>query len=134
MYAFKLPQSFLKKQNSAFRLKQKPFAPSERNIQQAVISYLSGLGYYVVRMNVAPQYRTYINNQGVKSFYCIRGIPAGFPDLMALKNGKTTFIEVKSIKGRLSPDQIRMHKELEEKGFKVYVIHSIDEAINIFNK
>lgn len=45
----------------------------------------------------------------------------GIPDLMALKNGDTIFIEVKQPKGVLSEIQKYRIKELREKGFLVYI-------------
>ena len=45
----------------------------------------------------------------------------GIPDLMALKNGETIFIEVKQPKGVLSEIQKHRIKELREKGFLVYI-------------
>jgi Holliday junction resolvase len=45
----------------------------------------------------------------------------GIPDLMALKNGDTIFIEVKQPKGVLSEIQKHRIKELREKGFLVYI-------------
>lgn len=45
----------------------------------------------------------------------------GIPDLMALKNGDTIFIEVKQPNGVLSEIQKYRIKELREKGFLVYI-------------
>jgi Holliday junction resolvase len=45
----------------------------------------------------------------------------GIPDLMALKNGETIFIEVKQPKGVLSEIQKYRIKELRENGFLVYI-------------
>ena len=45
----------------------------------------------------------------------------GIPDLMALKNGETIFVEVKQPKGVLSEIQKYRIKELREKGFLVYI-------------
>lgn len=45
----------------------------------------------------------------------------GIPDLMALKDSETIFIEVKQPKGILSEIQKYRIKELREKGFHVYI-------------
>lgn len=45
----------------------------------------------------------------------------GIPDLMALKNGETIFVEVKQPTGTLSEIQKYRIKELREKGFLVYI-------------
>ena len=47
----------------------------------------------------------------------------GIPDLLLLKDGIASFIEVKTEVGRLSELQKHRIKQLTEKGFKVEVIH-----------
>lgn len=42
----------------------------------------------------------------------------GIPDLMALKDGKTLFIEVKQEKGIVSPLQLERKRQLELQGFE----------------
>lgn len=54
----------------------------------------------------------------------------GIPDLMALKNGETIFIEVKTTKGVLSPLQIERKKELENQGFKVFIWTDYERNFN----
>jgi len=52
----------------------------------------------------------------------------GIPDLMALRNGETLFVEVKQPKGVLKPLQELRVQELKEQGFRVEVW--IDYEIN----
>ncbi len=47
----------------------------------------------------------------------------GIPDLLLLKDGIASFIEVKTETGRLSELQKYRIKQLEEKGFKVEVVN-----------
>lgn len=47
----------------------------------------------------------------------------GICDLLLLKDGIASFIEVKTETGRLSELQKYRIKQLEEKGFKVEVLH-----------
>lgn len=54
----------------------------------------------------------------------------GIPDLMALKGGKTIFIEVKQKNGTLSPLQIERKLELEEQGFKVFIWTDYEQNFN----
>lgn len=54
----------------------------------------------------------------------------GIPDLMALKNGETIFIEVKTTKGVLSPLQIERKRELENQGFKVFIWTNYEQNFN----
>ena len=45
----------------------------------------------------------------------------GIPDLMALRNGETLFVEVKQPKGKLAPIQELRMQELKDQGFRVEV-------------
>ena len=45
----------------------------------------------------------------------------GIPDLMALKDGRTVFIEVKTDKGVTSEIQKFRHEQLKKQGFTVFV-------------
>ena len=45
----------------------------------------------------------------------------GIPDLMALRNGETLFVEVKQPKGVLKPLQELRIQELKDQGFRVEV-------------
>ena len=60
------------------------------------------------------------------------GVVAGFPDIMILGDSVTGprcwFVEVKAPKGTASIYQRQFHESLRELGFKVAVIHNIDEA------
>jgi len=52
----------------------------------------------------------------------------GIPDLMALRNGETLFVEVKQPKGKLAPLQELRIQELRDQGFRAEVW--IDYEIN----
>ena len=45
----------------------------------------------------------------------------GIPDILALKDGKAMFVEVKQLKGVLSPIQDHVIKTLRENGFEVNI-------------
>lgn len=51
----------------------------------------------------------------------IKVSPNGWPDTQAHKDGKTIFIEMKTVNGTLKPHQKFIHKQLREQGFEVYV-------------
>ena len=46
----------------------------------------------------------------------------GFPDIMAIKEGKVSFIEVKGPKHKVHKHQREIQKRLKESGFQVSVI------------
>ena len=51
----------------------------------------------------------------------------GIPDLIALKEGVTVFVEVKADKGVVSELQKYRHEELRSKGFKVFAWTKFEE-------
>lgn len=75
------------------------------------------------------------NNVG--RFYTANGYPiaVGVPGMADLTlfadGGKTIFVEVKTSTGRLSDQQKRFKKAVEELGFEYLVIRSKEEAVNL---
>lgn len=58
----------------------------------------------------------------------------GVPDrIVVMPNGKTYYVELKQPKGRIDPLQKYMHRQLEERGHKVYVLWT-KEQVNEFVK
>lgn len=76
--------------------------PLESKIQSGVIRSLRMQGYLVVKIGLCS-------------------LP-GFPDLIALKDGKAKFVEVKRPGERPRPLQEYRHRQLREQGFEVEVI------------
>ena len=76
---------------------------TESQIQKKIIDRYEKDGYMVVKL--------------------IQTSKNGIPDLLLLKDGIAYFIEVKTETGRLSELQKYRIKQLEEKGFKVEVLH-----------
>ncbi len=60
---------------------------------------------------------------------------SGVPDRIALLHGgKIGFVEVKAPRKTLRPIQRKRKKELEQLGFKVYVLNSIEEIGGIVDE
>lgn len=76
---------------------------TEAQIQAKIIDRYEKDGYMVVKL--------------------IQTSKNGIPDLLLLKDGIASFIEVKTETGRLSELQKYRIKQLEEKGFKVEVVN-----------
>lgn len=74
----------------------------ESFIQTKISKRLKSLGYTVIRLRATDL--------------------AGFPDLLVLKNGVTTFVEVKQPGKEPTPLQLKKHDELRKQGFKVLVM------------
>ena len=57
------------------------------------------------------------------------GVVAGIPDILVwTRGGLTLAFEVKTSRGRLSPDQRAMHEWMRSAGFRVAVVRSINET------
>jgi len=75
----------------------------ESKIQAKIIKRFTDEGYFVIKL--------------------IKTNKNGIPDLMALKNGKTIFIEVKRpLLGKLSKVQEYRIQELKEYGFETLIL------------
>jgi len=73
----------------------------EQQIQKKITTKLEQEGYFVLKI--------------------IKANKNGYPDLIAIKNNITTFVEVKQPNGRLSELQKVRIKELRNKGINVKV-------------
>lgn len=97
---------------------------SEHKLQNEIRIHLSKLGFTVFRVNVGkvkmPDGR-----------YFDSGVPAGFSDLFAVKDGKAYFIEVKFGKGKPSSKQLNFINQMQKKGCVAGVVWSIDDVNNL---
>lgn len=61
--------------------------------------------------------------------------PAGFPDLVLVRDGRLIYAELKSAKGKLTVNQRQWIRALERAGQEVYVWypHDLDAAIRVLN-
>ena len=82
---------------------------TEQQIQKKITDQLTNDGWFVIKLM-----KTSIN---------------GIPDLMALKNGTTKFIEVKKPRGIISEIQKYRIKQLRKQGFEAVVMDGIDSII-----
>ena len=85
----------------------------EQKIQSKIIKKLELNGWLVLKL--------------------IKVSKSGYPDLIALKNGKTMFIEVKQPNGVLSEIQKYRIKELTSQGFecKVWTDYEVDFILQL---
>jgi hypothetical protein len=97
---------------------------TEQDLQNQVRLELSSLGFTVFRMNVGKV-------RMADGRFFDTGLPRGFSDLMALKEGKVYFIELKFGKNKPSPEQINFIEQMQKKGFSAGVAYSIDDVKKI---
>jgi len=106
----------------------------EKDEQADVVSYLEGKGFDL--------WATF-NEQGRGGAYSMAALRRkmggrkGAPDLTLVDltpSGKPTVIEMKSLSGELSGDQVRMHKALRRKGWNVVVGYGAKDALRKLQK
>lgn len=55
--------------------------------------------------------------------------PKGVPDLICCQNGRFIGIEVKTITGKISPEQLEFIRRINEAGGLAFVARSLDDII-----
>ncbi len=85
---------------------------------------LSKLGYITFRANVGK-----VRMSDGRFFNT--GLPKGFSDLFAIKNGQIFFIEVKGKGDKPSPEQQKFLDTMKENGCPGGFAYTVSDAINI---
>lgn len=96
-----------------------PLAIPERAIQSAIIQYLRIHGWYAERRN-AGAWRD-------KRGHVVRMAPAGTPDLWAIKDGASLFVEVKRPGEQPTERQEGMMATLERYGARCIVATGVED-------
>ena len=111
---------------------------SESTLQITLISMLRTLySDYVINLSLNGisiptdiKTKTLIINQMKKE-----GMEKGIPDLLLyLPNGKVLNMELKTDKGKQSPDQVDVQNRLTKLGHNYYIIRTVYEAFNAIAK
>lgn len=92
---------------------------SETQLQASIVDSLEKMGYLVIR----------VQSGKVR----VRGgwmqlAPEGTPDLCVLSS-HTTWLETKTLTGRLRPAQVAWHERAKKGGHRVAVVRSVAEAL-----
>ena len=98
---------------------------NEHDLQNSIRLRLSRLGFVVFRTNVGK-----VKMQDGRWFDT--GLPKGFSDLLAVKNGKAYFIECKVKPNKPTPEQVNFIEQMKNKyGCVAGVAYSVEDAENI---
>lgn len=96
---------------------------NEHSIQNAIRLRLSELGYCVFRANVG-------RFQTKDGRWFDTGLPRGFSDLFAVKDGRIYFLEVKTETGRPSKEQLKFLAVMRDRyGCVAEIVRSVDDAV-----
>ena len=110
----------------------------EKALRREILHALSGLPDVLVRVNesnvftklvqIMPKalremaYRLVLPEER-------HGLGIGSPDLLVIVRGRGGFLELKTDKGSLSPEQRAYHAICRERGVWVEVVRSVEEAV-----
>lgn len=97
---------------------------TEQDLQNAIRLKLSSLGYTVFRANVGKV-------RLADGRWFDTGLPRGYSDLTAHKDGNTYFIEVKVKPNKPTPEQLNFIERMRTQGFAAGVAYSVDDAVKI---
>lgn len=96
---------------------------NEHSIQNAIRLRLSELGYCVFRANVG-------RFQTKDGRWFDTGLPRGFSDLFAVKDGRIYFLEVKTETGKPSAEQLNFIAVMRFRyGCVAEIVRSVDDAV-----
>jgi len=93
---------------------------------KAVSDYLTLKRHFWIRINTQGQYDARLGKYRT-SPYTMRGVA----DLLIIHQGQPVFIELKTAKGRQSPDQILFEKHCDEHAVEYAVVRSVDDIIGL---
>lgn len=97
----------------------------EHDIQNEIRLALSARGYCVFRINSGK-----VKTADGRWFDV--GVPKGFSDLLAIKDGKAYFIECKAEHGRPSAEQLNFIKQMQTRyGCRAGIARSVEDALGI---
>lgn len=98
---------------------------TEQDIQNSIRIKLSEIGFAVFRANVGK-----IKLSDGRWFDT--GLPKGFSDLFAVKDGKIYFIEVKKPGGKIRPEQESFIEMMKTRyGCSAGIVYSAEEAVRL---
>lgn len=105
-------------------------AKLESAVQRQIVEYIDAVVPHAVCFAIPNGAR---RTPSGRASNAVPGLRRGAPDLcVCLPQGRSLFIEVKSMKGRVSIDQIGFHTLLNAVGHQVIVARNIDDVRRAF--
>lgn len=97
---------------------------TEHDLQNSIRLKLSKEGYTTFRANVGK-----VKMQDGRWFDT--GLPKGFSDLFAVKDGRVYFIECKIHPRKPTAEQVQFIERMREQGCRAGVAYTVEEAMEI---
>jgi hypothetical protein len=98
---------------------------TEHDVQNEIRLALSEKGYCVFRINSGK-----VKMADGRWFDV--GVPKGFSDLVAIKDGKIAFLEIKNEIGRPTAEQLNFIKQMQTRyGCRAGIARSVEDALKI---
>ncbi len=96
---------------------------TEADLKREIMVVLSAEGHFVARANVGLFFTA--DGRPVRS-----GLPVGFSDLFGMRAGDARFfvLEVKTAKGRASPEQLAFIAAMKKRGALAAIVRSVEDA------
>jgi len=107
--------------------KNDPLAQDEHGIQLDILRILRLKGLYCIRVN---QGAFVLNNKGRSRMYFKPTDVKGVSDIIAFKNGKAVFLEVKTAKGEQTQNQKDFQSDVERAGMLYAIVRNVEEAVD----
>lgn len=98
---------------------------TEMDILRQIRLALSSMGWCVFRANVGKV-------RMADGRWFDTGLPSGFSDLLAVKDGRIVFLEVKTKTGRVRDDQIKFINTMRDHyGCTAGIVRSVEDAVRL---
>jgi len=83
--------------------------------------------------DIKKQVKQYLSLKGYFHFHIMQGLGAykGIPDIIAIKNNRVLFLEIKRPGGRQSDYQKQFQANIEGQGGEYYLIKSLEDLVKI---
>ena len=87
----------------------------------------------ITENDIKLQVKQYLSLKGYFHFHILQGLGAykGIPDIIAIKNNRVLFLEIKRSTGKQSEYQKQFQADIEGQGGEYYIIKSLEDLIEI---
>ncbi|MCK4328307.1 hypothetical protein KAX02_00535 [candidate division WOR-3 bacterium] len=87
----------------------------------------------VTENDIKRQVKDYLSLKGYFHFYIMQGLGAykGIPDIVAIKNNRVLFLEIKRPGGKQSGYQKQFQTDIEGQGGGYHIVKSLEDLIKI---